>query len=206
MYSLPEVAGFGARYILKRSDLEVETRSGTARHSGVELDMIYFVDVEPNLGQPVSEAFMPGSEFRSRLSALKPQSTTITIWVYPDSFDDFRSLKAEHDNQVLLAKSGLATIQMKQEALAIVRQQLKDAKIVVPQPTLIPADGLQPTYAVTGRTARPSSGWRLAGRHPGCEPGSSSATPQALATNSSMIGGRRSRPPTWHYSSYPRFW
>ena len=55
---------------------------------------------------------------------------------------DFRSLKAEHDNQVLLAKSGLATIQMKQEALSIVRQQLKDAQIVVPQPTLIPADGL----------------------------------------------------------------
>lgn len=70
---------------------------------------------------------------------------------------DFRSLKAEHDNQVLLAKSGLATIQMKQEALAIVRQQLKDAQIVVPQPTLIPADGLQPTYAVTGRTASEGS-------------------------------------------------
>ena len=30
---------------------------------------------------------------------------------------DLRSLQAEHDNQVLLAKSGLATIQMKQEAL-----------------------------------------------------------------------------------------
>ena len=70
---------------------------------------------------------------------------------------DFRSLKAEHDNQVLLAKSGLATIQMKQEALSIVRQQLKDAQIVVPQPTLIPADGLLPTYAVTSRTAAEGS-------------------------------------------------
>ena len=34
---------------------------------------------------------------------------------------DFQSLQAEHDNQVLLAKSGLATIQMKQESLAIAR-------------------------------------------------------------------------------------
>jgi hypothetical protein len=93
--SLPEVAGFGARYILRRADMEVETRVGTARHSGVELEMIYFVDAEPNLGQPVSEAFLPGSEFRTRLAVLKPQSTTVTVWVYPDSFDDFRALKAE---------------------------------------------------------------------------------------------------------------
>jgi hypothetical protein len=93
--SLPEVAGFGARYILRRAEVTVETRVGTARHSGVELEQIYLVDAEPNLGQPVTEAFLPGSEFRTRLSALKPQSTTVTIWVYPDSFDDFRSLKAE---------------------------------------------------------------------------------------------------------------
>ena len=93
--SLPEVAGFGARYILRRADVTVETRVGTAKHSGVELEQVYLIDAEPSLGQPVGEAFLPGSEFRSRLSALKPQSTTVTIWVYPDSFDDFRNLKAE---------------------------------------------------------------------------------------------------------------
>jgi hypothetical protein len=93
--SLPEVAGFGARYILRRAEATVETRVGTARHSGVELEQVYLIDAEPNLGQPVADAFLSGSEFRSRLSALKPQSTTVTIWVYPDSFDDFRNLKAE---------------------------------------------------------------------------------------------------------------
>ncbi len=94
-FSLPEIAGFGARYILKRTDSEVETRSGTARQQGVELDLIYFVDVEPNLGQPIAQALGPVSEFRSLIAARKPQSTTVTIWVYPDSFDDFRMLKAE---------------------------------------------------------------------------------------------------------------
>ena len=93
--SLPVIAGFGSRYILRRADVEVETRVGTARHSGVELEQIYLVDAEPNLGQPVSEALLPGAEFRSRLAGAKPQSTTITFWVYPDSFDDFRLLKAE---------------------------------------------------------------------------------------------------------------
>jgi hypothetical protein len=93
--SLPVIAGFGARYILRRAEVEVETRIGTAKHSGVELEQIYLVDTEPNLGQPVSESLAPGSELRSRLAAAKPQNTTITIWVYPDSFDDFRLLKAE---------------------------------------------------------------------------------------------------------------
>ena len=101
--SLPAVAGFGARYILRRAEVEVETRVGTAKQTGIELEEIYLVDVEPNLGQPVSEAFAPGSEFRSHLAGAKPQSTTITIWVYPDSFDDFRLLKAE------LFKAGFLT-------------------------------------------------------------------------------------------------
>jgi RND family efflux transporter MFP subunit len=65
---------------------------------------------------------------------------------------DFRSLQAEHDNQVLLAKSGLATIQMKQEALSIVRQQLADTQIAVPLPSMVPFEGHETTYSVTGRT------------------------------------------------------
>ena len=58
-------------------------------------NMIYLVDAEPNLGQPIAQALGPGSEFRGRIAACRPQSTTVTIWVYPDSFDDFRALKAE---------------------------------------------------------------------------------------------------------------
>jgi len=65
---------------------------------------------------------------------------------------DFRSLQAEHDNQVLLAKSGLATIQMKQEALSIVRQQLKDTQMTAPQPSMVPVAGHEATYSVTSRT------------------------------------------------------
>ena len=94
-FSLPEISGFGARYTLRKAEMEVELRSGTARHSGVELELIYLVEVEPNLGQPIAQALAPGSEFRSRIATFKPQSTTVTIWVYPDSFDDFRALKAE---------------------------------------------------------------------------------------------------------------
>jgi hypothetical protein len=94
-FSLPEIAGFGARYILRRAETQVETRLGTATQRGVELELIYLVDTEPNLGDPVAQALAAGSELRARLTAHKPQSTTVTIWVYPDSFDDFRLVKAE---------------------------------------------------------------------------------------------------------------
>lgn len=93
-FSLPVIHGFGARYILRRADLLIETRAGRATQSGVELEKIYFVDAESNLGQPVSQALETGSELRSRLAVMRPETTTVTIWVYPDGFDDFRALKA----------------------------------------------------------------------------------------------------------------
>jgi hypothetical protein len=93
--SLPVINGFGAHYILRRAEVEMQTRMGVASQSRVELEKLYFVDAEPDLGVPLAEALQAGSEFKSRLSAFKPQQTTVTIWVYPDSFDQFRELKAE---------------------------------------------------------------------------------------------------------------
>jgi hypothetical protein len=93
--SLPVINGFGARYILRRAEVETQTRLGVATQSRVELEKLYFVDAEPNLGVPLAKALETGSEFRSRIGAMPPQQTTVTIWVYPDSFDEFRALKAE---------------------------------------------------------------------------------------------------------------
>jgi RND family efflux transporter MFP subunit len=66
---------------------------------------------------------------------------------------DYRAAEAEHANQVLLAKAGLATIQLKQAALAVAQQQLKDTQVRVPTPTLpVPGAATGLTYAVTQRT------------------------------------------------------
>lgn len=93
--SLPVIAGFGARYVLQRAEAEVQTRIGVATQTKIELEKIYFVDAEANLGVPLADALKPGSQFRSQLAGQRPQQTTVTIWVYPDSFDQFRELKAE---------------------------------------------------------------------------------------------------------------
>jgi len=87
--SLPVIEGFGARYILRRTD------AGPGRQARVELERLYFVQVDSDLGEPLERALQPNSMFRARLIGMEPSQTTITVWVYPDSFDQFRKLKAE---------------------------------------------------------------------------------------------------------------
>jgi hypothetical protein len=101
--TLPVVQGFGGRYILRRTEEDLQTKVGPARRSIVELERIWFVDAEDNLGEPFEQALLAGSQFRARLTGLDPQRTVITIWVYPDSFDQFRRLKEQ------LFKSGFLT-------------------------------------------------------------------------------------------------
>jgi RND family efflux transporter MFP subunit len=75
---------------------------------------------------------------------------------------DARSLDAEHQNQILMARSGLAMVQMKQEALAIVTQQLRDTRIVAPRPSTNDPNAVgDMTYAVTSRSAAEGSFVRI---------------------------------------------
>ena len=72
--------------------------------------------------------------------------------------NDYKAARAEHDNQLLVAKTGLATIQMKQTALAVAKQQLADTRVRVPTPTL-PVPGVSGViaYAVAGRVVAEGS-------------------------------------------------
>lgn len=63
---------------------------------------------------------------------------------------DYRAAQAEHANQLLMARTGLATIHMKQAAVAVAQQQLKDTQVRAPTPTLPMPGGA--TYAVTHRS------------------------------------------------------
>jgi hypothetical protein len=93
--SLGPIGGFLMKYELKKTQTTTTTRVGTAVQQRIELDQFVLVPVEENLGEPVAEALLDGGKFRSILAANNPDSTTITIWTYPDSFNDFRTLKQE---------------------------------------------------------------------------------------------------------------
>ncbi|MCA9165046.1 MAG: hypothetical protein R3C99_12450 [Pirellulaceae bacterium] len=85
--------GFWLKYTLVRSDYAQPTRTGTAVQTRVELDHFTLVPVSDDLGEPFAVAMQPGSRFRGMLDGLDPKRATVTIWVYPDSFNEFRELK-----------------------------------------------------------------------------------------------------------------
>jgi hypothetical protein len=86
--------GFRLRYTLERREntLEEQWASGGIR---IQLKQYTVVPVSNGLGEPVEAALRQGSRFRSLLAGYRPGTTTVTIWVYPDSFAEFRRLKEE---------------------------------------------------------------------------------------------------------------
>ena len=69
---------------------------------------------------------------RTRTLAAKKTATQEEL---TERLSEYRVAQAEYDNQVLLARTGIASIQVKQEALEMARQQLRDTLIKVPTPS-----------------------------------------------------------------------
>lgn len=98
---LPEVTevvgpmgGFRLRYTIEK--FRERVAPGDDRIVvGIRAKRWELLPVDGQLGEPVEEAFAPGSNFRRVLSGIDPQRDTITIVTYPDSFDEFRRLKKE---------------------------------------------------------------------------------------------------------------
>jgi RND family efflux transporter MFP subunit len=75
-----------------------------------------------------------------------------------DKSADYRAADAEYRNQVLQARSLVATAEMKREALAIARQQLTDMTIKAPVPLQrVPGVGTAVTYVVSQRAVSEGS-------------------------------------------------
>lgn len=81
------VAGFRLRYTIERHDVP--------QGSFMQVSYLEFVPTSGELGEPYGEAMAPGSAFRNKLEMMSPRQYTITVWTYPDSFDEYRKLKKE---------------------------------------------------------------------------------------------------------------
>lgn len=95
--------GFRMKYTLVKVEKAMHTQGGVARGHFVELEKFILIPVTDDLGEPLDMALQPGSGLRSILREYPPDRTTVTVWVYPNSFEQFRSLKAA------LFKLGFAT-------------------------------------------------------------------------------------------------
>lgn len=89
-------SGFRFRYTVERYDRVEQLPGGEAvRHTGLRITQWTVIPITGQLGEPVDEALAPNSAFRRALAGHPADKTTITLWVYPDSFDAFRLLRKE---------------------------------------------------------------------------------------------------------------
>jgi hypothetical protein len=84
------IDGFRLRYTLRRSGFT--SRNG-ATGTIVQLERWKLLPESEELGEPVEEAVRAGSRLMRLVSKRSANSTTVTIWTYPDSFNEFRTLK-----------------------------------------------------------------------------------------------------------------
>jgi len=91
--SIGPLQGFRMRYTLKREIVSVPTGGGMAKGERASLEQFILIPVSENLGEEVDRALGPNSEFRNLLSQYNPKQYTVTLWVYPDSFQHFRKVR-----------------------------------------------------------------------------------------------------------------
>jgi hypothetical protein len=88
------VRGYVAQYRMERSRTTINRGGSTGTGVRLELVEMTLQPVEEPFGDPVDEVVRPGSSpLDIELAGRDPQTTTITVWVYPDSFGQFRRLK-----------------------------------------------------------------------------------------------------------------
>jgi hypothetical protein len=87
------IQGFHLRYSLRRRNYARFTKSGAVVRQVAELERFVLVPLSDNLGEDLNTALTPNSQFRQQLAAYRPGETVITVWTYPDSYQQFGRLK-----------------------------------------------------------------------------------------------------------------
>jgi hypothetical protein len=93
--TLPPMRGYRMEYTLTHGRQARPGSSSNSSQRQIELDRFTLLPVKEDLGEPLHIAMQDGSEFRAILSGFDPNRTTVTVWVYPDNFDAFRTIKAD---------------------------------------------------------------------------------------------------------------
>jgi hypothetical protein len=90
---LGPVGGFTMKYTLKSQTGMMSDGSRTAMGRMVELDRFTLTPEPDLLKETVEQTLKTGGRLRAELAMHQNQNTTVTVWVYPDSFGAFRKLK-----------------------------------------------------------------------------------------------------------------
>ncbi len=88
------IGAFRLRYGVERERTQLDAPDApTTRGFRYGLSDWVVEPVTSERGETVQQALMPKSVFRQMVDNLDPRLTTVTFWVYPDSFETFRKLR-----------------------------------------------------------------------------------------------------------------
>lgn len=87
------IDGYRLQYELKKAVRRRQTERGPVQQSSIQFDHFTVIPIREQLGETVAQAMARESDFQRRLSIQTPERTTISVWVYPDSYQGFADLK-----------------------------------------------------------------------------------------------------------------
>jgi len=89
------IAGFRMRYRMRLVKDTIIKDGREYRVEQVVNEKWEMIPLSDSLGEPLAQAIQPQSQFMQffRGKNYPPNNTTVTVWVYPDSFSEFRQLK-----------------------------------------------------------------------------------------------------------------
>jgi len=91
--TLGPIEGFVMKYTIKKFERSMQAAGAVATQQRAELDRFVIEPLQEPEGELLERAMRPNSDFRDRIDRLAPAKSTITVWVYPDSYHQFRDLK-----------------------------------------------------------------------------------------------------------------
>jgi len=93
--TLGPIEEFRMEYSVVRRDLPMEMANEIGSRSMIMLEGCRMIPVgdDTKIGESISEALQSSSKFRTRLAGCRQNEYTITIWVYPDSFNEYQTIK-----------------------------------------------------------------------------------------------------------------
>jgi hypothetical protein len=95
--SVGPIGGFHLNYTLVKEEMTYEQVRVTGHGGGsmIRLSRWELEPVKADIGETAAEAMGQASAFRESISNLRPAEWTITLWIYPDSFEVFRAVRKE---------------------------------------------------------------------------------------------------------------
>ncbi|QDV56678.1 hypothetical protein [Rosistilla oblonga] len=91
--SVGPIRDFVAHYSMQMSRESVARGGQIGMASRVQVAELIIEPLREPIGEPIAQALQPQSQLAYELAGRDPASTTVTVWVYPESFAQFRQVK-----------------------------------------------------------------------------------------------------------------